>query len=224
MLKNGIKIILKNRISFFLILLSTVVLPFVDIKHFGLIGSYEPYIFRSVNQYFFISIMLPFIVGSIYSQKTVSIIDNHLTVYCKDKRGLVHSLLKGSCIIMSFMFLVGILFRSILNYFVNSINFLRVDILHIILGEILILSIIYFMFYLRIKFTKSIIAYSVYFGILLIMLAINNFYITIPITIKIAENPKFLFHNPANVFVLIPRILILIGLIFLYFKNLKRKR
>ncbi|MCD3363768.1 hypothetical protein G8T83_13100, partial [Clostridium botulinum D/C] len=208
MLKNGMKIILKNRISFFLILLSTVVLPFVDIKHFGFISSYGPYFFRSINQYLFISIILPFVVGSIYSEKTVSIIDNHLIVYCMDKRGLVNSLLKASCIIMSFMFLIGITLRDILNYFVNRINFLRVDILHIILGEILILSIIYFMFYLRIKFTKSIIAYSVYFGILLIMLAINNFYITMPITIKIVENPKFLFNNPANVFVLIPRILI----------------
>lgn len=222
MLKNGIKIILKNRISFFLIFLSTVVLPFIDIKHFGLISSYQPYIFRFVNQYFFISIILPFIVGTIYSEKTVSIIDNHLTVYCKDKIGVVHSLLKACCIIVSLMFFIGVILRSILNYLVNRITFLRGDVLHIILGEILILSIIYFMFYLRIKFTKSIIVYSVYFGILLIMLTINNFYITMPITIKIAENPRFLFLNPANVFVLIPRILILVELIILYFKNLKR--
>ncbi|SHH27064.1 hypothetical protein [Tepidibacter thalassicus] len=175
----------RTKAFYFLVIFNYFLLAMVDTKSFVLILGIESYIFRYVFQQFWIVITSALFVHIVFNEKTIDSIKNYMIIYVRDiKKEIYGSALL--CIIVNVVALfIGQFILLIINYIYYRKVLLTLSIVNFIIVSLQIVISILFVMSLRMYFKKNLLVFGLFYLIIMLMITINNVFITMPLTIKI---------------------------------------
>lgn len=175
----------RTKVFYFLIIFNYFLLAMVDMKSCIMIPNVESYIFRYVFQQLYIVITSALFIHIVFNEKTIDSIKNYMIIYVKDIKNEIY----GSallCIVVNIVALfIGHIILLIINYIYYKKVLLTLSIVNFIIVSLQIIISTLFVMSLRMYFKKNLLVFGLFYLTIITMIAVNNVFITMPLTIRI---------------------------------------
>lgn len=175
----------RSKVFYILIIFNYLLLSMIDSKSIVMMSTIEDYIFRFIYQQVWIIITSALFVNIIFDEKNIQSIKSFMIIYIKDIKNEIYGTALLAILINIIALLIGHIMLLTSNYLYYGEIFLSVSIHNFIITSLEIITSVLFVMSLRIYFKKNIIVFGFFYLTLISMLAINNVFITMPLTIKI---------------------------------------
>ena len=175
----------RTKAFYFFIIFNYFVLAMVDTKSFVLMPGVENYIFRYVFQQLCIVITSALFIYIVFNEKTIDSIKNYMIIYVKDIKSEVYGTALLCIIVNVVALFIGQIILLIINYIYYGKVLLNLSIINFIIVSLQIVISILFVMSLRMYFKKNILVFGIFYLTIMVMITINNVFITMPLTIKI---------------------------------------
>ncbi|WP_066495550.1 hypothetical protein [Abyssisolibacter fermentans] len=175
----------RSKFFFFLMVFNYILLAIVDNKSILLMSGIEQYIYRYNFQQIFIVISSAIFVNILFNERSIDSIKNYLVIYIKDIKTEIYRIVLLISITNISAFIIGQLLVLVINYiYFGEVN-VCLFFVNLAIVSLEIIICIIFVIGLRLLFKKDILVFGIFYLIILILLIINNVFVTIPLTIKI---------------------------------------
>lgn len=175
----------RTKAFYFLIIFNYFLLAMADTKSFVFMPNVDSYIFRYINQQFWIVLTSTLFVYMVFNEKTIDSIKNYLIIYVKDIKKEIYGTALLCIIVNVAALLVGQAILLIINYIYYGKVLLTISIVNFIMVSLQIVISILFVMSLRMYFKKNLLVFGLFYLTIMVMVTINNVFITMPMTIKI---------------------------------------
>lgn len=180
---NNIKLLLKNRKFVTLTIIAYFMLCFIDTKSFGITYSQEDMVFRLLSHQIFLIFITPILILSVLNEKFLRIQKNYMVLYIKEEKISISKIVITVLIISVMLYILGqIIFQGIHylllhNTYIQSLQLNLLTILEM-------LSATYISVFILLILKNDLFTYTIFYIFVILLLVVNNPYITMPMTIK----------------------------------------
>lgn len=188
----------RSRVFFLLIISNYYLLAFFDTKFPILMRGIEQHIYRFTHQQFYIVISCVLMVNIIFNEKYLDSIKNYLLIYIKDLKMDVYASFWVISLSNIFAFLLGQILLLLVNYYVHEEIILSLFLVNALIVSIEIMTAVLLVMALRLLLKKNILVYGIFTLIVFFSIAINNVFVSLPLTIRILgadENGYYLTYG-----------------------------
>ncbi len=184
-------ILKRSKLFYILITFNYFVLAFFDPKSAVLLPGVEQYIYRYNNQQFYIVLTSIFIVNILFNEKSLNSIKNYFVIYIKDVKTDIFGTFWIICISNIVAFSIGQSTLLLINFLYFQVVYLSLFFVNLAVVSMEIIICTLLVMSLRLLFKKDIFIIGIFIIIIFTSIAVNNVYISIPLTIKILEGEAY---------------------------------
>lgn len=218
--KSYNKLTRRNRLFLIVGSFNYILLALVDAKNI-LLKNYEQWIYRDVLQQIFITIMITFVVSSIFNENTLEQINSFFIIYNKKIKDEIYTIFFSIIWSNVAFFLIGQILSLVINAIMGKIYLLLwiVNIITVILEMIIC---ILFVMGIRMLFEKDIIVFTLFYLMVLTSIISNNVFISMPLTMNIVGIKEQGFYVSFGMELWIGRIFLLVIAFIIFNLGIKR--